>query len=272
VEARAEDFEPRRSGPSRGRLAGVPSAASQQQIEELASRIEALEAGQRQRAEEAAALPPLVQRIVSRIGDIRENVVALRASLEGVRQELSEVRQRQTELTAAIETLSARPTEPSSPSADELARQIDERFEQFSETYESTVPAALERLSAMENRVDSIEQQRATELPERAAREALADETNAAAANGGQPAPEDTSEQTPPVQSGPGEEGLLQLLRQETLGMAMASINDLYRKLDKLDRQEEALSRIINLIVERTRLISEEESQRERSRSRGRKG
>jgi hypothetical protein len=47
----------------------------------------------------------------------------------------------------------------------------------------------------------------------------------------------------------------LEVLREESIGVAMASVNELYRRVDQLDRQEEALSRIINLIVERNKLL-----------------
>jgi hypothetical protein len=90
------------------------------------------------------------------------------------------------------------------------------------------VPAAIKRIDALEARLEAL-------------------------TAGGEP--RETGLQRAEPAGAEGEESALQVLREESIGIAMASVNDLYRRVDQLDRQEEALSRIINLIVERSKLI-----------------
>jgi chromosome segregation ATPase len=327
-----------RGDPGRSSSGDLPTS-----LERLDRRIDALDRALQARATEAEALSPLIERVVSRVSEIRELLGGIQSQLERTTSDVDDLRSRQDDdarslreaetatsdrlrtIEASVKSLGAlesaqlveridaidrridtidRPAEKASPDllarVAEIERRIDtqppsdgdeemrldsiaqlERRLDALEPDEDAQQALFDRIAHLEQRLSEISAETAVppandarlEQAERSI-EILnaAHETDLPAALGriddleaqvealravevhGEAGPLSSAAAQP---ENSDQQHSLQVLREESIGIAMASVNDLYRRVDQLDRQEEALSRIINLIVERSRLIPE---------------
>jgi chromosome segregation ATPase len=319
-------------------------------LERLERRIDALDRTVQARAAEAEALSPLIERVVTRVSDIRTSVGAIQPQIDRANADIESVRTQEDETSRSLrEVLAAmadlertldtsqqdsgledlvtdRTATLESSLRDVFAHmaEIDRRLDESQpgtgldqvladriaalEAREQPLEAAdgveenlIERIAQLESRINGMEsdgrsiRDRATQIEQRlydapagsesqversieslnAVREfdlpaALSriDILEAQITSLRSQLQTGTALPLVPAPAEGADQHALQVLREESIGVAMASVNDLYRRVDQLDRQEEALSRIINLIVERSRLLPDKDLAGEGGKSR----
>jgi chromosome segregation ATPase len=182
--------------------------------------------------EQPQAADGVEENLIERIAQLESRINGMESDGQAIRDRATQIEQRLYDAPAGaesqVETNEAR------------LEQAERSIESLNAVREFDLPAALSRIDILEAQIASLRSQlqTGTALPS-------------------VPAPAEGADQH-----------ALQVLREESIGVAMASVNDLYRRVDQLERQEEALSRIINLIVERSRLLPDKDLAGEGGKSR----